>query len=806
MLAFDVTFAFVSAGAIGWRARGDRRDLALLYAAAGVGVPGLAFLGRFPAWDLQYFADPALVPASLPALFMGGVLGAGLLGHAVGARRPQVIGAVAAALGLFGLLTLRRTLLVGDYAQWQAGTAPLLPAEFLTFAAPILALSGALLGYCMWRAGQAAPFETWWRDDDGTLLPVPLLGRERRALVALTRAAVPPGETLDVPVDEADVVDKAGLFLASLPYEGQVALRSLLAGFEWTAVVRHGRPFSSLTPEQQSQWVLDWAYGRRVSLRMMARLLLTVVKPAHIRRRAVQAQLGIPPERLETLDAAKPEPAVELPPERVHIGLSRDTAERCQVVVVGSGAGGAVAAAELAERGVDVVLIEEGLPLPLGTGRYEAEDHLRDYYRDGGATVALGRPSIPIPLGMTVGGSTTINSGTCMRAPDSVLARWAASGLPADPAELADLYARVEGRIGVQPTPAELLGGSSHVIARGAEKLGYGHRALDRNIRGCRMSAVCVFGCPTGAKQSMERTYVPSALASGARLYAGLRVTKILVENGRAVGVVAQPRGGGAELTVRSDAVVSACGTISTPSLLRSSGLRGKHLGRHLTMHPASKVAAEMPERVDGWLDTPQGYGIDGFVDEGLMFEGAFVPPSYAAIAFPFAGKAFTQVMERYPHLAMFGAMIADGPNGRVYRGAAGRPVITYNMSREDLDKMRKALRVLSEVFFAAGAERIFVPISGNEVQETWESARALLDRPLDPWSLELVGFHPLGTARMSARMSDGVVRPDLQCWDLPGLYVMDGSVLPSSLGVNPQMTIMAYATRGATALAERLG
>jgi choline dehydrogenase-like flavoprotein len=304
----------------------------------------------------------------------------------------------------------------------------------------------------------------------------------------------------------------------------------------------------------------------------------------------------------------------------------------------------------------------------------------------------------------------------------------------------------------------------------------------------------------------MDVTAVPTALRHGATLYAGMRASQVLVEGGRATGVVARARGGGPELTVRADAVISACGTISGVPFLRGSGIRSRHLGRRMTLHPATKIVALMPEEVNGWLDTPQGYGVHGLQDQGIMYEGAFVPPSYAAIAFPFAGKAFTQVMEQYRRLAMFGLMVEDEGSGRVRSGLGGRPIITYTMAKSDLEKTRRGLLTLAEIFCAAGAEKIFLPIAGMEEQASMDATRAALADPLDPWSVELVAFHPLGTARMSSAASDGVVNPELESWEIPGLYVMDGSVLPTSLGVNPQMTIMAYTSRAAEHLAARIG
>jgi len=212
-----------------------------------------------------------------------------------------------------------------------------------------------------------------------------------------------------------------------------------------------------------------------------------------------------------------------------------------------------------------------------------------------------------------------------------------------------------------------------------------------------------------------------------------------------------------------------------------------------------------MPDAVNGWADTPQGYGLPGFQSEGLMFEGAFVPPEYTAIALPFVGRAFTEVMEAYPHLAMFGFMVADDPVGRVWTTPRGRPFITYRLSRRDRGRVQRGLSILAELFFAAGAERIFLPIAGQEEQHTLSDARLAIQTDFDPMVLELAAFHPLGTARMASSARRGVVDSDLESWEVPGLYVVDGGVVPSALGVNPQITIMGLATRAAEILSLRL-
>ena len=164
-----------------------------------------------------------------------------------------------------------------------------------------------------------------------------------------------------------------------------------------------------------------------------------------------------------------------------------------------------------------------------------------------------------------------------------------------------------------------------------------------------------------------------------------------------------------------------------------------------------------------------------------------------------------TRILARYEDLAIFGLLVSDEPNGRVRVGPGGHPIISYWMSQKDTDKMTRGLSMLAEVFFAAGAEEIFLPIAGVEQQSSIDSALRALKDPIDPWRLEAAAFHPLGTCRMAARAQDGVINEVLETYEIPGLYVVDGSIFPGSLGVNPQMTIMAYATMTADHLAEQL-
>ena len=331
------------------------------------------------------------------------------------------------------------------------------------------------------------------------LTPRILRPSDEKALTALARIAMPGTEQVTTAVDEADVVTKVGLSLAAMSWEARLGFRVGLAAFSWLSFFRYLRTFPSLRVEQQERWMALWAHSPLLLAKLNLRMLLTMIKPVHVGRRLISEQMGYDVARL---DGVRPKVEVELPSKQLFPLIRTDTEVRCQVAVVGSGAGGAVVAAELAERGIDVVIVEEGRVHTVDELGHDPEKAFRETYRDGGATVALGRPAIPIPLGMTVGGSTTINSGTCFRTPERVFQRWDEMGFEVDRAAMDRHFRKVEERINVQEVPPHLLGGSSQVIARGAEQLGLDHAPLKRNIRGCQQSSVCVFGCPRTAKQS----------------------------------------------------------------------------------------------------------------------------------------------------------------------------------------------------------------------------------------------------------------------------------------------------------------
>jgi choline dehydrogenase-like flavoprotein len=307
------------------------------------------------------------------------------------------------------------------------------------------------------------------------------------------------------------------------------------------------------------------------------------------------------------------------------------------------------------------------------------------------------------------------------------------------------------------------------------------------------------------------------ALQAGASLITGARAERLLIEGGRVVGVAASatqahPGGShGARFTVRARAVMVACGSLMTPVLLmgdpatrRALG-RSRMLGENLTIHPAAAVLAMHHEPVRAFAGIPQGYAIEEFHQEGLLMEGIFFPLDLLAASLTLIGPEYMHVLGAYDRLSCFGFVVEDCGRGSVRPGPGGRPLISYNVHDNDLARLRRGIDIISRVYLAAGVEAVYTGVRGHEVVRRPQDLTALRRASLRARDLELTAYHPLGTVRMGTDPTRSVVGPDLQAHDLPGLYVCDGSVLPTSPAVNPQLTIMAVARRGARALAEKL-
>jgi hypothetical protein len=348
----------------------------------------------------------------------------------------------------------------------------------------------------------------------------------------------------------------------------------------------------------------------------------------------------------------------------------------------------------------------------------------------------------------------------------------------------------------VAQVPEDLAGRNALVIKRGADSLGWSGDFIFRNASGCVGSGVCAFGCPTSGKLHMGLTYVPRAWDAGATSYTSCRAERLDISGGRVRAVEARTTAGG-RLRVEAEHVVVACGALLTPLFLRRNGVGAEsgELGENLALHPATAVRARFDEDIDMARGVPQSYYIDEFCDEGIMFEGAAGPPDYAAMSFPYVREQHRELMLDYRHIAQFGVMVSDTSRGSVRALPGGAFRISYDLNDEDLRTFRRGIELLCECYWEAGATELFPPVEGVGVVRDGD-LETLRNHQLRAGELTLMAFHPLGTARADARPAHGVVDCDLRTYGVDGLYVSDASVLPSSLGVNPQITIMALATR----------
>jgi choline dehydrogenase-like flavoprotein len=497
--------------------------------------------------------------------------------------------------------------------------------------------------------------------------------------------------------------------------------------------------------------------------------------------------------------------------------IAGDLNLECGAVIIGSGAGGATMAAELAEAGVDVIVLEEGGYH--GTESFTAETGraLRTLYRDGGGGMAIGRPSVLYAEGRCVGGSTVVNGGMSWRTPGRVLDRWAEQeGLPEiSENDLDPYFTRAESRLSVGLQDPETIGRDSELFKAGAEVMGWNVIPNRRNQLHCAGTNSCSSGCPTGAKRSMMLTSVPRALSLGARLFADCRVDRVTRSGPAVTGVtghVTRPGGRrGPKITVRARTVIVAGGAIQTPALLMRSGLRSAsgQLGRNLSVHPNAVVTAFFDEDVTGWHGVHQAFQVRDFIEEGILLTATNLPPAMLAGVLPAYGRELGELMADYNRIITAGPLVEDTGTGRIRNIPGLGPQVFYQLTDRDAARVVRGVELTAEALFAAGARRVLLPFDGAPEVRSPGELRALLARPVPKRSIQLFSIHLMGTARMSKDPSRGVVGSFGEFHGVPGLFVTDASLFPGPIGINPMETVIALAMRNAQRLIEcrqRLG
>ena len=517
-----------------------------------------------------------------------------------------------------------------------------------------------------------------------------------------------------------------------------------------------------------------------------AALAMAYVLPGRWEQIGYPGPLGAPPDA----------PAPRLEPLVADGGLELD----CDVCVVGSGAGGGVAAAILAAAGLDIVVLEAG-------GYWSERDFdgaeragLRRLYRGGGAA-ATDDQSVGLLAGACLGGGTVVNFTTSFRPPDEVLAEWQELGFPA--AELGESLDAVWERLGVN-TEHNLPSRRDEVFRSGLEALGWHVDAMPRDVVGCEQGVVCGYcgyGCPLGAKQSTLRTWLEDAAAAGARLVVGAKARRVVVERGAVAGVDAGP------VRVRCRAVVAAGGAVETPALLLRSGLRNRNLGRWLRLHPATAVFGRFDEEVRPWEGTVQTL----YSDELRWLDGAYgvkyetVPahPALLAVALPWeSAAAHARLMADGRRLSLIAVIPRDRGSGRVRIGRDGEPIVTYRLADDDARRLATGIDGAGRIMAAAGAREVFL-LHGR--MHRFDGAFPADAFRFGAGRIGLYGFHLMGSARMGRSPELAAVDAAGETWEVQNLVVADGSTFPTASGVNPMITIEAIAHLNARKLAARL-
>ena len=496
------------------------------------------------------------------------------------------------------------------------------------------------------------------------------------------------------------------------------------------------------------------------------------------------------------------------------------------VAIIGSGAGGGVAAEILALAGFKVLLLEEGALRTSDSFRDMDEGRaMRELYQEGAAR-ATSDGAIAVLQGRSVGGSTTVNWTSSFRTPEPTLKFWAAERevIGHGVEDMKPWFEMMEKRLDV--TLWEAQNANNSVLMRGCQKLGWEAHAIPRNVRGCWNSGYCGLGCPVNAKQSMLVSTIPEALKNGATLVHRLRVRQLQHADGKITGAVGEAlradgrTPSGTPVTIKARHFIAAGGAINTPALLLRSLLPDPHklLGQRTLIHPVVLSLAQMPERIDPFFGAPQSTASDHFQWKdgatGPMGYKLEVPPIFPGLGagvLNVFGDDLKREMAALAHTNAVLALLRDGfveqsQGGSVRLADDGSPMLDYELSDYVWDGVKRAYLSMAELQFAAGAKQVRAAHLDARYVGSWnEAKKAIAELPLRKFRASLFTAHLMGGCAMSENPKRGVVNSRGQHHQVENLSVMDGSVFPTSIGANPQLSIYGLTAQNATALAKEL-
>lgn len=511
------------------------------------------------------------------------------------------------------------------------------------------------------------------------------------------------------------------------------------------------------------------------------------------------------------------EPAINIPRTIEPLTICEPTLLETAVLIIGSGAGGSVVAAELAATGFDVIVVEKGGYLAeMDYTRQEVAGYHTLYENEGALVTAEG--SMSVLAGSTLGGGTAVNWMTSLLPPADVLAEWAVCGFHA--AASAEFHASLQAvmarmRVNTHESHANR---QNALLAHGAQALGYQVDVIPRNSDGCVDCTYCNYGCIYGAKQSALKTYLQDAYDRGARIVVQAHADRILQHNGRATGaeLTVVHQGQRHRLTIKAEVVVAAAGAIHTPALLQRSGLKNRHIGRHLHLHPVTQTWGIYDEPVYSWQGAPQTRLVQDFANldgrgYGFRLETSPGHPGSSASSLPWqSGRQHKRLVQQLHHIANHIVLTRDYHGGQVQLDRRGQPVLKYRLHPYDAAHLWQGMIASFKIHRAAGARCLIAP---HNLCVTWQPGDdfdAFLERVrrlgFPPNGYGLFSAHQMSTCRMAAGPAQGALKPTGETYEVANLWVADGSVFPTAVGVNPMLTIMGVAHYIAGQITDRGG
>ena len=508
--------------------------------------------------------------------------------------------------------------------------------------------------------------------------------------------------------------------------------------------------------------------------------------------------------------------------------FTTDQTMEADVAIIGTGAGGGTTAEILSAAGFKVLILEEG---PLKTSaNFKDMDEARAYselYQEAAAR-STSDGAVSIFQGRSVGGTTTVNWTSSFRTPPGTLKQWAEAHdvKGASEAEMAPWFLQMEQRLGIAPW-GQAPNANNSVLKTACDKLGWEVHVIPRNVRGCWNSGYCGFGCPVNAKQSMLVSTIPQALRQGAELVHHLRVEKILYSSGQVTGLSARAldakciQATGAKVQIKARHYVLAGGAINNPALLLRSDAPDpyRRAGKRTMIHPVNLTLAQMPEKIDGFYGAPQSIASDEFQWKydtsnapGFKLE---VPPMYVGLSsaiFGTHGKALVEDQVMLPYTNAMLALLRDGfhadsPGGSVRIDDRGYPLLDYDVSDYLWRGVKKSYLSMAEAQFAAGAKRVSPGHLDGRWCTSWAEARDHIETlPYKKFRVSLFTAHLMGGCALGEDEKHSVVNSEGRHHQLENLSIMDGSVFPTSIGANPQLSIYGMTAKNATRLAAALG